>query len=587
MAHAEHPSPAGALASARPHTPAGGVPAAAATKANAASPGFPRDKWATPVSAKAAKSPAVPSTGSASADARAPPPTNAASSVAHGAPAAGATVVVDERRPRAVSTGRPTGTRPIRPDIPRRPSPGPSPPQLSGSSGGGGGSLRRSLSDGPRDAPRLASTLKSRTAAPGAMAGDLEVGGGAQRVKGMRSRLGSSKAGLSVSPVTVASARGVKSGVGGKANGASTGNYHSVRLPVKDANGRQGRRSTDDDARGGPSEDHRHAVSRRKLAAAATAADIGMTTSASYRGPPSSKPAFSLSSRLKRISVSGVTSSGHADAGASGSKCSRVGNTDVVVARSAVPYSSVFPVTEEQVGPKHFEKMRLLGQGSIGKVYLVRLRGTEKYYAMKELTKSDMIARNKIKRVMTEREILVTAHHPFIVTMYASFQTHNTLSFVMEHCEGGEFFRVLQRQPRRRLKESSARFYAAEVLLALEYLHHIGFIYRDLVRFGITGGHLLFWERGEGLADSRADAFFGTADSAVAEHVRASRVRRAFCVPCLFRSASMIPPTHTAPFLDCSGPCPFLVFCMACLPLPCFSILATSCSPLRRNRRTS
>lgn len=136
------------------------------------------------------------------------------------------------------------------------------------------------------------------------------------------------------------------------------------------------------------------------------------------------------------------------------------------------------------MGPKHFEKMRLLGEGSIGKVYLVRLRGTDRYYAMKELTKRDMIERNKIKRVMTEREILVTAHHPFIVTMYASFQTHNTLSFVMEHCEGGEFFRVLQKQPNHRLKESSARFYAAEVLLALEYLHHIGFIYRDLVSVG-------------------------------------------------------------------------------------------------------
>lgn len=164
------------------------------------------------------------------------------------------------------------------------------------------------------------------------------------------------------------------------------------------------------------------------------------------------------------------------------------------------------------MGPKHFEKMRLLGEGSIGKVYLVRLRGTDRYYAMKELTKRDMIERNKIKRVMTEREILVTAHHPFIVTMYASFQTHNTLSFVMEHCEGGEFFRVLQKQPNHRLKESSARFYAAEVLLALEYLHHIGFIYRDLVSSGVGVVVYFDWCRTGG------DGFFFLALASLCKH---------------------------------------------------------------------
>lgn len=68
----------------------------------------------------------------------------------------------------------------------------------------------------------------------------------------------------------------------------------------------------------------------------------------------------------------------------------------------------------------------------------------------------------KVKRVLTEREILATANHPFIVTMYASFQTANRLYFIMEYCEGGEFFRVLQRQPKKRLKESAAKFYAAE-----------------------------------------------------------------------------------------------------------------------------
>lgn len=142
--------------------------------------------------------------------------------------------------------------------------------------------------------------------------------------------------------------------------------------------------------------------------------------------------------------------------------------------------SDQFPVKDAEIGPHNFTRLKLLGRGGIGQVYLVRLKGTDHLYAMKVLTKEEMIIRNKVKRVMTEREILATANHPFIVTMYASFQTADRLCFVMEYCAGGEFFRVLQKQPKKRLKEEAVRFYAAEVILALEYLHHMGFIYRDL-----------------------------------------------------------------------------------------------------------
>ena len=151
-----------------------------------------------------------------------------------------------------------------------------------------------------------------------------------------------------------------------------------------------------------------------------------------------------------------------------------------VIRSNAVPCSEEFPVSDETIGPSHFTRLKLLGRGGIGSVFLVRLKDTDKLYAMKVLTKEEMIAKNKIKRVMTEREILATANHPFIVTMYASFQSSNRLCFVMEYCAGGEFFRVLQRQPKKRLAEEAVKFYAAEVLLALEYLHHLGFIYRDL-----------------------------------------------------------------------------------------------------------
>jgi len=137
----------------------------------------------------------------------------------------------------------------------------------------------------------------------------------------------------------------------------------------------------------------------------------------------------------------------------------------------------------DKLSPHHFEKIRLLGRGDVGKVYLVHLRGAPKdsqYYAMKVLEKQDMIERKKVQRCLTEREILSSARHPFIVTMYASFQDEDKLYMIMEYCAGGELFRVLQMQPSRCLCESSVRFYIAEVLLALEYLHKMGVVYRDL-----------------------------------------------------------------------------------------------------------
>jgi protein-serine/threonine kinase len=100
-----------------------------------------------------------------------------------------------------------------------------------------------------------------------------------------------------------------------------------------------------------------------------------------------------------------------------------------------------------------------------------------------------MIKRNKIKRALAEQEILATSNHPFIVTLYHSFQSEDHLYLCMEYCSGGEFFRALQTRPNKCVDEDAARFYAAEVTAALEYLHLMGFIYRDLKpesKFGVS-----------------------------------------------------------------------------------------------------
>lgn len=142
--------------------------------------------------------------------------------------------------------------------------------------------------------------------------------------------------------------------------------------------------------------------------------------------------------------------------------------------------SNSVKVKRIEVGPSSFAKCKLLGRGDVGKVFLVRQNASDKLYAMKVLSKKEMIKRNKIKRVLAEQEILATSNHPFIVTLYHSFQSQDYLYFVMEYCSGGEFFRALQSRPGKCLDEDGSRFYAAEVVAALEYLHLMGFIYRDL-----------------------------------------------------------------------------------------------------------
>ncbi|KAI8089759.1 kinase-like domain-containing protein [Halteromyces radiatus] len=149
---------------------------------------------------------------------------------------------------------------------------------------------------------------------------------------------------------------------------------------------------------------------------------------------------------------------------------------------------------EAKVDSSHFKKIRLLGKGDVGRVYLVQENNTKELYALKVLSKKEMVKRNKIKRVMAEQAILSMAHHPFIVPLHHSFQSKDYLFFCLEYCVGGEFFRALQQRPGKVLKEQEARFYAAEVIAALEYLHLHGLIYRDLKPENILlhqSGHLM------------------------------------------------------------------------------------------------
>ncbi|XP_070662933.1 phototropin-2-like isoform X4 [Malus domestica] len=134
----------------------------------------------------------------------------------------------------------------------------------------------------------------------------------------------------------------------------------------------------------------------------------------------------------------------------------------------------------EKIGLRHFKPVKPLGCGNTGSVHLVELQGTGELYAMKAMEKSRMLNRNKVHRACIEREIISLLDHPFLPTLYTSFETSTHVCLISDFFSGGELFALLDQQPMKLFKEESARFYAAEVVIALEYLHCLGIVYRDL-----------------------------------------------------------------------------------------------------------
>ncbi|KAJ8563670.1 hypothetical protein K7X08_032122 [Anisodus acutangulus] len=146
----------------------------------------------------------------------------------------------------------------------------------------------------------------------------------------------------------------------------------------------------------------------------------------------------------------------------------------------------------EPIGLKHFKPIKPLGSGDTGSVHLVELCGTGQHFAMKAMDKNIMLNRNKVG-TCAEREILDILDHPFLPALYASFQTKTHICLITDYYPGGELFMLLDRQPTKVLKEDAARFYVAEVVVALEYLHCQGIIYRDLKPENVllqSGGHV-------------------------------------------------------------------------------------------------
>lgn len=127
---------------------------------------------------------------------------------------------------------------------------------------------------------------------------------------------------------------------------------------------------------------------------------------------------------------------------------------------------------------ENFEFLKVLGRGTFGKVILCRDKRTSEFYALKVLKKSVIIETNEVTHTLTERRVMGRTRHPFLISLRCSFQTPNNLCYVMEYANGGDLFYHLSTS--RFFTEDRTRFYAAEVVEAIGYLHGYGIIYRDV-----------------------------------------------------------------------------------------------------------
>ncbi|CAF3027213.1 unnamed protein product [Rotaria socialis] len=195
--------------------------------------------------------------------------------------------------------------------------------------------------------------------------------------------------------------------------------------------------------------------------------------------------------------------------------------------------------TSPIISLQDFELLKVIGRGSYAKVFLAEYRPrhlrnnqnnnqTPRLYAMKVIKKSIVNDDEDIDWIQCEKNVFEKAtNHPFLVGLHSCFQTPSRLFFVIEFVTGGDLMYHMQRQ--RKLPESSARFYAAEMTIALHFLHEHGVIYRDLKLDNVlldADGHIKLTDYGmckEGLdfkRDERTSTFCGTPNYLAPEMLR-------------------------------------------------------------------
>ncbi|XP_076939783.1 serine/threonine-protein kinase AtPK1/AtPK6-like [Bidens hawaiensis] len=179
-----------------------------------------------------------------------------------------------------------------------------------------------------------------------------------------------------------------------------------------------------------------------------------------------------------------------------------------------------------KIGPGDFEIMRVIGKGSFGKVFQVRMKMKGKsvisgdhedgIFAMKVMRKDTIIKNNHVDYMKAERDILTKVVHPFVVQLRFSFQTKTKLYLILDFINGGHLFFHLYRQGI--FSEDQARVYTAEIISAVSHLHERGIVHRDLKPENIlmdADGHVMLTDFGlakEIDESSRSNSLCGTTE---------------------------------------------------------------------------
>eukprot|EP00027_Filamoeba_sp_ATCC50430_P017565 CAMPEP_0168566486 /NCGR_PEP_ID=MMETSP0413-20121227/14443_1 /TAXON_ID=136452 /ORGANISM="Filamoeba nolandi, Strain NC-AS-23-1" /LENGTH=426 /DNA_ID=CAMNT_0008598505 /DNA_START=272 /DNA_END=1550 /DNA_ORIENTATION=+ len=148
-----------------------------------------------------------------------------------------------------------------------------------------------------------------------------------------------------------------------------------------------------------------------------------------------------------------------------------------VTAESITASMKETSLDEPSVTLEDFEMLQTIGRGGFGKVMKVKRKDGDKIYAMKIMNKTKISGQRQLQCLIAEKNIMLN-DNPFLVHLHYSFQTDDKLYFVMDYISGGDMAYHLERKGR--FNEKEVRFFAAELVLAIEHLHSCGVIYRDL-----------------------------------------------------------------------------------------------------------